>query len=166
MFPHERQGPVNIFISIPWLQGPVSIWRCLTSIGIPSIKIRRSHDRLIFIMEIPISRKTVFILIQGPGPWFNIKMSSYQYRTSNCGDNTMLRPSYLHNGISYTGKMLSLYWIGPLVTGQCKEPGHQQPCYWSGPPRIFCLSTKRINLRVVGRWLTLLICHHFITVSI
>ena len=33
--------------------GPVSIWRCrLTSIGIPIIKIRRSHDRPIFIMEI------------------------------------------------------------------------------------------------------------------
>ena len=38
-----------------------------------------------------------------PGPWFNIKMSSYQYRESHCGD--------LHNGISYTGKMPSLYWI-------------------------------------------------------
>ena len=46
------------------------------------------------------------------GPWFNIKMSSYQYRKSHCGDKTILRPSYLHNGISYTGKMSSLYWIG------------------------------------------------------
>ena len=39
-------------------------------------------------------------------------MSSYQYRKSHCGDKTILRPSYLHNGISYTGKMTSLYWIG------------------------------------------------------
>ena len=46
-----------------------------------------------------------------PGPWFNIKMSSYQYRKSHCGDKTILRPSYLHNGISYTGKKTSLYWI-------------------------------------------------------
>ena len=45
------------------------------------------------------------------GPWFNIKMSSYQYGKSHCGDKTILRPSYLHNGISYTGKMTSLYWI-------------------------------------------------------
>ena len=45
------------------------------------------------------------------GPWFNIKMSSYQYRKSHFGDKTILRPSYLHNGISYTGKMTSLYWI-------------------------------------------------------
>ena len=49
---------------------------------------------------------------QTPGPWFNIKMSSYQYRKSHCGDKTVVRSSYLHNGISYTGKMSSLYWIG------------------------------------------------------
>ena len=47
----------------------------------------------------------------GPGPWFNIKMSSYQYRKSHYGDKTILRPSYLHNGISYTGKMIYLHWI-------------------------------------------------------
>ena len=47
-----------------------------------------------------------------PGPWFNVKMTSYQYRKFHCGDKTILRPSYLHNGISYTGKMTSLYWIG------------------------------------------------------
>ena len=38
-------------------------------------------------------------------------MTSYQYRKSHCGDKTIWRPSYLHNGISYTGKMTSLYWI-------------------------------------------------------
>ena len=48
------------------------------------------------------------------GPWFNIKMSSYQYRKSHCGDKTVVRSSYLHNGISYTGKMASLYWIRAL----------------------------------------------------
>ena len=53
-------------------------------------------------------------LLSYPGPWFNIKMSSYQYRKSYCGDKTILRPSYLHNGISYTGKTISLYWIGAL----------------------------------------------------
>ena len=45
------------------------------------------------------------------GPCFNIKMSSYQYRKSHCGDKTILRPSYLHKRISYTGKMISLYCI-------------------------------------------------------
>ena len=43
--------------------------------------------------------------------WLNIKMSSYQYRKSHCGDETILRSSHRHNGISYTGKMTSLYWI-------------------------------------------------------
>ena len=33
------------------------------------------------------------------------------YRKSHCGDKTILRPSYLYNGIFYT----SLYWIGALV---------------------------------------------------
>ena len=50
-----------------------------------------------------------------PGPRFNIKMLSYQYRKSHCGDKTVVRSSYLHNGISYTGKMTSFYWIGPLI---------------------------------------------------
>ena len=50
-----------------------------------------------------------------PGPWFNIKMSSYQYRKSHCGDKTVVRSSYLHNGNSYIGKMSSLYWIGALM---------------------------------------------------
>ena len=45
------------------------------------------------------------------GAWFNIKMTSYQYCKSYCGDKTILRPSYLHNEISYTGKMTFLYWI-------------------------------------------------------
>ena len=49
--------------------------------------------------------------MQTPGPWFNIKMTSYQDRKSYCGENTVVRSSYLHNGISYTGKMSSLYWI-------------------------------------------------------
>ena len=46
-----------------------------------------------------------------PGDWFNMKTLSYQYRKSHCGDKMTLRPSYLHNGISYTGKMASSYWI-------------------------------------------------------
>ena len=52
----------------------------------------------------------------GPGGHLNIKMPSYQHRKSHCGDKTMLRPFYLRNGISYTGKMTSLYWIRALAT--------------------------------------------------
>ena len=49
----------------------------------------------------------------GPGPKFNIKMSSYQYRKSHCGDKRVVRSSYLQIGISYTGKMAFLYWTNP-----------------------------------------------------
>ena len=50
-----------------------------------------------------------------PGPRFNTKMSSYQYMNPHCGDKTIVRSSYLHNGISYTGKMSFLYWIRAQV---------------------------------------------------
>ena len=45
-----------------------------------------------------------------------MKMPSYQYRKSHFGDKTVVRSSYLHNEISYTGKMASLYWISPQAT--------------------------------------------------
>ena len=52
-----------------------------------------------------------------PRPWFNIKMPSYQYRKSHSGDKTAVL-SYLHYGISFTGKMASLYWISPQGTSR------------------------------------------------
>ena len=78
--------------------------------------MRWSHDCLTFIMGFPLPgvRGSLYQR-QGPGGWFNKKIPSYQYRKSHCGDKTLLRPSYLHNGISYTGKMTSLYWIRALV---------------------------------------------------
>ena len=42
------------------------------------------------------------------GPWFNIKIPSYQYRKFQYGDKTILRLSHLHSGNSYTGKIISL----------------------------------------------------------
>ena len=50
-----------------------------------------------------------------PRPRFNIKMLSYQYRKFNCGDKTVVRSSYFHNGISYAGKTAYLYWIEALM---------------------------------------------------
>ena len=43
---------------------------------------------------------------------------------SDCGDKMIVRLSYLHNGITYTGKTTSLYWI------RAQEPDHQQPLSW------------------------------------
>ena len=73
----------------------------------------QSHNQFINMM--------IFILNLTPGPWFNIKMSSYQYRKSHCGYKTIVRSSYLHNGISYTGKMISFDWIGPLASIYCTK---------------------------------------------
>ena len=53
--------------------------------------------------------------LRGGGGGFNIKMPSYQFRKSHCEDKTFWRPSYLHNGNSYTGKTAYLYWIRVLV---------------------------------------------------
>ena len=88
-------------------------------------------------------------------------MTSYQYRKSHCGDKTILRPSYLHNGISYTGKTTSLYWIGVLVVNassgfnvirlniqkSCVEAGplnqymHQWKWLWNCPYLTTCIFT-------------------------
>ena len=53
----------------------------------------------------------LFCSRQTTGGWFNIKITSCQHRKSHCGDKTVSGPSYFHNGISYSGKTASLYWI-------------------------------------------------------
>ena len=68
---------------------------------------------------------------QLPRPRFNIKMSSYRYRKSHCGDKTVVRSSYLHNGISFTGKMTSLYWISPQKAIQNYINSSHNPRYMS-----------------------------------
>ena len=72
-------------------------------------------------MITPVSVKWPWsIRVKLTGGWINIKMPSYQYRKSHCGDKKILGPSYLHYGISYTGKTTSLYWIGALVSNHNK----------------------------------------------
>ena len=80
------------------------------------------------------------------GPWFNIKMPSYQYRKSHCGDKTVVRPSYLHNMISNTGKN-SLYWIG----AQCpmKSPAKTEKTKKGKKPEKMMKTQKtKTNIRV------------------
>ena len=60
-------------------------------------------------------------------------MTSYQYRKSHCGDKTILRPPYLHNGISYTGKTTSLYWIGALYIMQMAWAMHFEKITYPWP---------------------------------
>ena len=56
-------------------------------------------------------------------------MTSYPYRKSHYGDKTVVRSSYLHNGISYTGKMTSLYWIRALISSDMMMH-HCLYCQW------------------------------------
>ena len=74
---------------------------------------------------------------QSPGPRFNIKMTSYRYRKSHCGDKTVVRSSYLHNGISYNGKMTSLYWIRALRAISQDKP---QPSITKITLKTICLN--------------------------
>ena len=75
-------------------------------------------------------------------PCFNIKMSSYEYRKSHCGDKTISRPSYLNNRISYSGKTPSLYWIRALVT--------------DGRVASLCMIQRRGDVNLTQKWCFLL----------
>ena len=70
------------------------------------------------------------------GPWFNIKMSSCRYWKSHYGDKTVVRSSYLHNGISYTGKMTFLYWIRGLVVIGIITHLQQKSSYFHSSKRV------------------------------
>ena len=89
-------------------------WDMMLSKEFKPIGVQFSLKAVLPLAERLATGDSITVVRQGPGGWFNIKMSSYQYRKSHCGDKTILRPSYLHNGISYTGKMTSLYWIRAL----------------------------------------------------
>ena len=80
-------------------------------------------------------------------------MSSYQYRKSHCGDKTILRPSYLHNGISYTGKTTSLYWIGALVANHMTELGSLQSTQVLVSNSV--ISAPNPSIRILLQW-----CHN------
>ena len=90
-----------------------------------------------FLVTPSVCRRPMRLIVRfdcslAPGPWFNITMSSYQYRKSHCGDKTILRPSYIHHGISYTGKTTYLYWIGAQMSLMAKLP-HTR---WTAGPLV------------------------------
>ena len=61
----------------------------------------------------------VYIIKRHPEPWFNIKMLTYRYRKYHCGDKSVVRSSYLHNGNSYSGNISSLYWVLLSIKQKC-----------------------------------------------
>ena len=105
------------------------------------------------------------------GPWFNIKMSSYWYRKSHCVDKTVVRSSYLHNGISYTCKMTSLYSIRALVSalliGRTKANCNWYEglffqnyawCQWWYWCKHFMFSIYVLFIQFIARWLLSVRC--------
>ena len=126
----ERQNADVFSIPINRLLLKCQIVRATTMIKMMMIKMKMTMVIIIVIDQNHPHRcpvpQILFILYiyrylqnsrkcSSSGLRFNIKMSSYQYRKSHCGDKTVVRSSYLHSGISYTGKMTSLYWSSPLV---------------------------------------------------
>ena len=74
------------------------------------------------------------------GPDFSVKMLSYQYWKSHCGDKTVVRSSHLHNGISYTGKMTSLYWIRVQLSTAILSLFHHGPSWTPNIVLLFFVS--------------------------
>ena len=73
-------------------------------------RYRPHYDVIVMLSTKGINSRIALAFRYEAGPWFNIKISSYQSRKSYRGDNTVIKPSYRRNGIPYTGKMASLYW--------------------------------------------------------
>ena len=129
------------------------------------------HEAFSVGEEDPANDKGIRGLIQ-------LKMKSCQYRKSHYGDKTILWSSDLHNGIPYTGKIASLYWIrAQRVTDLTTSLWH---CLFNSlrPKRnrrhfaddifkcifvmkMYCLRLKfhwslfpRVQLRVFQHWVT------------
>ena len=118
-----------------------------------------------FTKDIPRSRsitvdRYLFLAImtwQWAGGRINIKISSYQYRKSYCGDKTILRPSYLHNGISYTDNMTYFYWIRalnptPSSTNDTKVSTRRAELIWSNISICFSTMTLLKTPFVLLHW--------------
>ena len=87
--------------------------------GIPMLEIRHMWDCLIFSLfwwhDILILRCPLVSV--GPGPRFSIKMTSYQYRKSHCGDKTVVFILIQGPGALFINNMIQIQWkIHFLVT--------------------------------------------------
>ena len=92
-------------------------------------------------------------------------MTSYQYRKSHCGDKTAVRSSYLHNGISYTSKMTSLYWIRAQVVFAVSVvfwPSSQSMFYLSWNYIVVDEGRNNITMRHLKSLATWLIVQHLV----
>ena len=94
-------------------------------------------------------------------------VSFYQTNTVHCGDNTVVRPFYIHNGISGTDKT-SLYWcvvwielyqqeiVNDCMAWSIQKTVHDDvikwkhfPCYW---PFVWGIHRSSVNSPHKGQW--------------
>ena len=104
--------------------------------------------------------------------WFHGTWTLNQYKDvmlpvwkTHCGDKGILRLSYLHNGISYTGKTTSLYWIWALdsITGENLVP------LWCITHCGLMISYQSYSRFVPSQWEMVLLCNsisHWLSASL
>ena len=136
-----------------WVRGLQSLRHMIrTTTGEPWVLVRpRARDTLTDLAPYLLLQQTT------PGPHLNIKMVVFRYGDFHYQDRTVVRPSYLWNGNSYTGKMPSLYWDNSQVLHACsnsrRHQGHRhmspglQECPISDMP-----STRFLHQLVVWSW--------------
>ena len=113
---------------VHWSQVLIREWSCSWNSADKYIRVINDFIDATYIRVLTVSNSDKSILRESTrtnertGARFNIKMLSCQYRKSHCGDKTVVRSSYLHNGISYTGKTTSLYWIVAQIGTPCSIP--------------------------------------------
>ena len=73
---------------------------------------------------------------------FNMNMTSYQYRNSHCGDKTILRPSYLHNGFPILVRWHLYIAFMPLLLAGSHSYDNAS-CYFSLGKTTICNGMRR-----------------------
>ena len=90
---------------------------------------------------------------------------------AHCGGKTILRQSYLHGKIPYTGKTTSLYWIGAQVTTPLFGATKQSRCCNDPTPGLiyhvhwvlsFPLTNPNRQCNVRNKQVTIALCIHII----
>ena len=144
-FPSQRASNAELwsflsdsFWTNTWIKNGVGVdlWHLTAYVASMLLHWFAREVRMKNSSKMSIHRKNITMLESRSGPWFNKKIPSWQYRKSHCGDKTVVRPSYVHNGITYTGSMASLYWIMALESWEVFPldiQEHAAPRHW---PRI------------------------------
>ena len=98
-----------------WLIISKVLWHSSEGIIMRISKTRLKIPFLELHPDLPGANKLMNEMLMVVSEWDCCSGYLYYWFFSHCGDKMILRPSYLHNRISYTGKTTSLYWIRPLI---------------------------------------------------